>query len=38
MWRNPWTKLAGDSLLYLAVAVAGWLLALWAFKRRDLSA
>ena len=26
----------GDSLLYLAVAVAGWLLALWAFKRRDL--
>jgi ABC-2 type transport system permease protein len=28
----------GDSLLYLAVAVAGWLLALWAFERRDLSA
>jgi hypothetical protein len=28
----------GDSLLYLAVAVGGWLLALWAFRRRDLAA
>jgi ABC-2 type transport system permease protein len=28
----------GDSLLYLAVAVAGWLLALWVFRRRDLAA
>ena len=28
----------GDSLLYLAVAIAGWLLALWAFRRRDLAA
>lgn len=27
----------GDSLLYLVVAVGGWLLALWAFRRRDLS-
>ena len=27
-----------DSLLYLAVALAGWLLALWAFRRRDLAA
>lgn len=28
----------GDSLLYLAVAVGGWLLALGAFRRRDLAA
>ena len=28
----------GDSLLYLAVAIAGWLLALVAFRRRDLAA
>jgi ABC-2 type transport system permease protein len=28
----------GDSALYLAVAVIGWLLALWAFRRRDLAA
>jgi ABC-2 type transport system permease protein len=28
----------GDSLLYLAVAVGGWLLALVAFRRRDLAA
>lgn len=28
----------GDSLLYLAVAVGGWLLALWAFRGRDLAA
>ena len=28
----------GDSLLYLAVAVAGWLLALWVFRGRDLAA
>lgn len=28
----------GDSLLYLAVAVGGWLVALWAFRRRDLAA
>jgi ABC-2 type transport system permease protein len=28
----------GDSLLYLAVAAGGWLLALWAFRRRDLVA
>jgi ABC-2 type transport system permease protein len=28
----------GDSLLYLAVAAGGWLLALWAFRRRDLAA
>ena len=28
----------GDSLLYLGVALAGWLLALWAFRRRDLAA
>ena len=27
-----------DSLLYLAVAIGGWLLALWAFRRRDLAA
>lgn len=27
-----------DSLLYLTAAVGGWLLALWAFRRRDLSA
>lgn len=28
----------GDSLLYLAVAIASWLVALWAFRRRDLAA
>ena len=28
----------GDSLLYLAVAAGGWLLALWSFRRRDLAA
>jgi hypothetical protein len=28
----------GDSLLFLAFALAGWLLALWAFGRRDLAA
>ena len=28
----------GDSLLYLAVAIAGWILALVAFRRRDLAA
>ncbi len=28
----------GDSLLYLAFALGGWLLALWAFRRRDLAA
>lgn len=28
----------GASLLYLAVAVGGWLLALVAFRRRDLAA
>ena len=29
---------AGDSLLYLAVALGGWALALLAFRRRDLVA
>ena len=27
-----------DSVLYISVAVGGWLLALWAFRRRDLAA
>jgi hypothetical protein len=28
----------GDSLLYLSVAITGWLLALVAFRRRNLAA
>ena len=28
----------GDSLLFLGVAIVGWVLALWVFRRRDLAA
>jgi hypothetical protein len=28
----------GDFALFVGIAVAGWLAALWAFRRRDLAA
>jgi hypothetical protein len=35
---NTGTYPVGDSLLFLAVAIVGWVLALCVFRRRDLAA